>query len=291
MYDMAAYFSNGKGEKMTNNRKIIRALLIISGMQFFIGLSVLITAIIKITDRINDIIFLVAAMMIFSSILSIFVLYTFYQKQNNNLEESMKNLEELNTKLRAQRHDYLNHLQVIYGLMELEEYEEAKKYMQPVFKDIMKVSKALKTKQPAVNALLQAKMEAAEKENIDFYMEIRSDLKYINMEPWDLCKILGNLIDNAITALSKKEEDKKIHIEIWEDKINYFFCIYNNGPEIPKEHLELIFKQGFTTKKEEGHGMGLAIISRILKENGGKISVSSNENKTSFEVEIKKTTF
>ena len=276
---------------MVNNRKIIRALLIISGLQFFIGIGVLIAAIMKLTDWVNDVIVIVAAMMIFSSMVSIFVLYAFYQKQNNNLEESMKNLEELNTKLRSQRHDYLNHLQVIYGLMELEEYEEAKKYMQPVFKDIMKVSKALKTKQPAVNALLQAKMEAAEKEKIDFFMEIRSDLKDISMEPWDLCKILGNLIDNGMTALLKKDEDRQIHVEIWEDKLKYFFCIYNNGPEIPREHLELIFKQGFTTKKEEGHGMGLAIISRILKENGGKITVSSNENKTSFEVEVKKVTF
>lgn len=287
---MAAYFEI-RMRKMVNNRKIIRALLVISGLQFFIGISVLVAAIIKITDRMNDVIFFVVAMMICSSVLSIFVLYAFYQKQNNNLEESMKNLEELNTKLRAQRHDYLNHLQVIYGLMELEEYEEAKKYMQPVFKDIMKVSKALKTKQPAVNALLQAKMEAAEKENIDFFMEIRSDLKDISIKPWDLCKILGNLIDNGMTALSEKEENRQLHVEIWEDKYSYFFCIYNNGPEIPKEHMELIFKQGFTTKKEEGHGMGLAIISQIIKENGGKISVSSNENKTSFEVEVKKVTF
>lgn len=273
---------------MVNNRKIIRALLVISGMQLLIGISVFMAAIVKTTDRLNDVILFVVVMMICSSALSIFVLYAFYQKQNNNLEESMKNLEELNTKLRAQRHDYLNHMQVIYGLMELEEYGEAKKYMQPVFKDIMKVSKALKTKQPAVNALLQAKMEAVEKEDIDFFMEIRSDLKDIAIEPWDLCKILGNLIDNGMTALSKKEGDRQLHVEIWEDKLNYFFCIYNNGPEIPKEHLEMIFKQGFTTKKEEGHGMGLAIISRILKENDGKINVSTNKDRTSFEVELKK---
>lgn len=280
---------------MNYNRKIIRALLIISGMQFLVGISVLVMAGIKLIGEVNGIIFISVGIMIVSSIVSILVLYFFYGSQNSNLEESMKNLEELNTKLRAQRHDYLNHLQVIYGLLELEEYEEAKKYMQPVFKDIMKVSKALKKKQPAVNALLQAKTEAAEKEGIDFYMEIRSDLKNISkgnnsMEPWDLCKILGNLIDNGITALKEKEGEKQLHVEIWEDKTDYFFNIYNNGPMIPKENLELIFKQGFTTKKEEGHGMGLAIISRILKENNGSIKVSSNENKTSFQVKIKKMT-
>lgn len=276
---------------MINNKKIVRSLLIISSMQFLVGIFVLIVAVVRLFGEVNSLIFITAGTMICSSIVSIFVLYAFYQNQNNNLEESMKNLEELNTKLRAQRHDYLNHIQVIYGLLELEEYDEAKKYMAPVFKDIMKLSKALKTKQPAVNALLQAKMEAVEKEDIDFYLEIRSDLKSISMEPWDLCKILANLIDNGITALSEKEAEKQLHVEIWEDKEKYYFCIYNNGPAIPKENMENIFKQGFTTKKEEGHGMGLAIISRILKENNGKITASSKEDKTSFQVEIPKMTF
>lgn len=275
---------------MNTNKKIIKTLVIISGIQFLIEIYVLILAVIRKSGEINNLIFICVGIMIFSSIVSFFVLYLFYRNQNSNLEESMKNLEELNTKLRAQRHDYLNHIQVIYGLMELEEYEEAKKYIQPVFKDIMKVSKALKTKQPAVNALLQAKMEATEREKIDFYMEIRSDLKDISMEPWDLCKILANLIDNAITALKEKEGEKQLHVEIWEEKEVYYFNIYNNGPMIPKENMELIFKQGFTTKKENGHGMGLSIISRILKENDGKITVSSKENKTSFQVEIKKVT-
>lgn len=276
---------------MINNKKIIRALLIISGMQFFIGIFIFVIAVVRLFGEVNNLIFITAGTMICSSVVSIFVLYAFYQHQNNNLEESMKNLEELNTKLRSQRHDYLNHIQVIYGLLELEEYEEAKKYMAPVFKDIMKLSKALKTKQPAVNALLQAKMESAEKESIDFYLEIRSDLKSISIEPWDLCKILANLIDNGITALSEKEKERQLHVEIWEDKEKYYFCIYNNGPVIPKEHMENIFKQGFTTKKEEGHGMGLAIINRILKENNGNIIVFSKEDKTSFQVEIPKMTF
>ncbi len=275
---------------MNYNKKIIRALLIISGIQFLVEISVLVMAGIKLTGEVNEIVFISVGIMIFSSIVLFLVLYLFYGNQNNNLEESMKNLEELNTKLRAQRHDYLNHLQVIYGLMELEEYEEAKKYMQPVFKDIMKVSKALKTKQPAVNALLQAKMEAAEKEEIDFYMEIRSDLKAIAIEPWDLCKILGNLIDNGITALKEKEGERQLHVEMWEDREKYYFDIYNNGPMIPKENRELIFRQGFTTKKEEGHGMGLSIISRIIKENDGKITLFSDEKRTSFQVEIKKVT-
>jgi sensor histidine kinase regulating citrate/malate metabolism len=191
--------------------------------------------------------------------------------------------------LREQRHDYLNHFQVIYGLMELKDYEEAKKYLDPVFKDIMKVSKALKTAQPAVNALLQAKLEVAEKRDIDLFLEVRSDLKNLSIEPWNLCKVLANVIDNSITAVSMVEKERSIYLEIGEDNSSYTFRIYNNGPMIPGNHLEEIFKQGFTTKKEQGHGMGLYIVSKMVREVGGSIKVTSNKEKTCFDIEIPKT--
>jgi sensor histidine kinase regulating citrate/malate metabolism len=172
--------------------------------------------------------------------------------------------------------------------MELKEYEEAKNYLDPVFKDIMKVSKALKTAQPAVNALLQAKLQAAEKNNIDMYLEVRSDLKNIAIEPWNLCKVLANIIDNAINALAEIPREKNLYLEIGETKENYTFEIYNNGPQIPENQLEDIFEQGFTTKKEQGHGIGLFIVSRIVKEAGGTVSVTSTPERTCFTIEIPK---
>ena len=204
------------------------------------------------------------------------------------LQESLKNLEQLNFELRAARHDYLNHLQVVYGLLELEEYEDLKKYLTPVYKGIMKTGKALKTSKPALNALLKAKMEEAEGKEIDVYVEVKSDLQKLPVEDWQLCKVLSNLIDNAMTALSEKREERKLEIDINEDRENYLFTISNNGTAIPKEHLENIFKRGFSTKKESGHGMGLAIVSDIVKENRGNISVSSTAERTSFAVSFQK---
>ena len=66
-------------------------------------------------------------------------------------------------------------MQVVYGLLELEEYEEAVKYLRPVYADIAKVGKALKTSKPAVNALLSSKMEKAEKQEIQLFVEVSSD--------------------------------------------------------------------------------------------------------------------
>jgi sensor histidine kinase regulating citrate/malate metabolism len=172
--------------------------------------------------------------------------------------------------------------------MELGEYEEAKHYIDPVFKDILKVSKALKTSQPAVNALLQSKIEAAEQKKIDLFLEIRSDLKDLPIEAWNLCKVLANIIDNGMSALAGVEQEKNLYVVIGEDVDGYTFEISNNGPEIPKNHQEDIFKQGFSTKKEEEHGMGLYIVARIVKEAGGTVYVTSDASKTSFYVRLPK---
>lgn len=273
-----------------NIKKIVATLLMINVLQFIIGLSVWIAAGSSILGEVNIYIYLAVGLMLFSSLITILGLYFASRYKNENLEDSIKDLESLNTTLRAQRHDFLNHLQVIYGLMELKEYEEAKKYLDPVFKDIIKVSKALKTAQPAVNALLQAKLEVAEKKGIDLFLEIRSDLKNISIEPWNLCKVLANIIDNSITALSEANtiKEKRIHLEIGEDSETYSFLIYNNGPVIPEGQLEEIFKQGFTTKREQGHGMGLFIVSKIVKEAGGTVRVDSKRDKTCFEIKILK---
>lgn len=271
-----------------NIKKAAAALLLINVLQFILGLALWILTGRTIKQEISVYLSVSIGLMLLSSLITIFGLYFAVRYKNDDFTDTIKNLEELNTKLRAQRHDYINHFQVIYGLLELEEYEEAKKYIEPVFKDIMKISKALKTVQPAVNALLQAKMEAAEQKKIHFYLEIRSDLKAIPMEAWNLCKVLANLIDNSITALSDVTYEKRIQVEIAEDLNHYLFLIRNNGPEIPEDRRADIFKKGYTTKKGEEHGMGLYIVSRIVQEAGGLVQVDSNIHWTSFRIRLPK---
>ena len=167
-------------------------------------------------------------------------------------------------------------------MLELKEYEELYSYLSPVYKNIQKTGKALKTSKPAINALLKAKMDEAESRNIDFYIEVKTDLKNLKVEDWELCKVISNLIDNAITALENKEINKKIWIDMTEDRDYYLFSVSNNGPAIMSHMQEEIFKQGVTTKKESGHGMGLFIVGNVIKEYKGNISLSSTEEETRF---------
>lgn len=237
----------------------------------------------------NLIIYIIAMSIGVSSVTTGITFYSLlFRKGSNNLIATIKQLEELNRTLRVQRHDYLNHIQVIYTLMELEEYEEAREYIEPVYKDIVRVSKALKTSRPAVNALLQAKIQTAEQNGIEMELEIKSDLKNLTMEPWEFCRVIGNIIDNGIFALKLKTDNRYMFIEFSEDLDNIRINIFNNGPTISKEIINKIFDEGFTTKGGKGTGMGLAIVKELVEDFNGSINVCSNENRTSFEIMIPK---
>lgn len=237
----------------------------------------------------NFIIYVIAISIAINSIITGITFYNLlFKKGSNNLIDTVKYLEDFNKILRTQRHDYLNHIQVIYSLMELEEFEEARKYIEPVYKDIVKVSKALKTSKPAVNALLQAKLQMAEKNHIDMELEIKSDLKYLNMEPWEFCRVIGNIIDNGIFALKLKSDNRYMLVEFSEDLQNIRINISNNGDSIPTEIINDIFKEGFTTKNDKGDGMGLTIVKEIVENFSGTVTVTSNDIMTSFEIILPK---
>jgi len=208
--------------------------------------------------------------------------------QSEMLAEAYGQLEDLNGTLRAQRHDFMNHLQVVFGLVEMREYGEAQDYIERVYGDIQLVGRALKTASPAVNALLAAKMADCEEKGIDMEVVIRSAWHGMPIAGWEMCRILGNLIDNAVDALEDRSlPRRKLLVEVGEDLHDYRFAVSNTGPEIPEHIRASIFERGFTTKRA-GRGMGLSIVREILGENGGDIAVRSGETGTSFAGRIPK---
>ena len=122
--------------------------------------------------------------------------------QSEMLEDAYTQLEDLNGTLRAQRHDFKNHLQVVFGLIEMGEYKEAQDYIERVYGDVQLVSRALKTASPAVNALLAAKAADCEERGIRMEVRIRSAWQGLALPGWEMCRVLGNLIDNAIDAMA-----------------------------------------------------------------------------------------
>lgn len=234
------------------------------------------------------VILIVAVVLLLGCVAALNAAYGHIRKNYEDLAKSYHEIEDLNAALRSQRHDQLNHLQVVYGMMELEEYEEMKNYLRPIYKECQKTGKALKTSRPAINALLMAKGMEAESRRTDFYVEVKTGLKGLKIPDWELCKVLSNLIDNALTALEEKPDDRVLRVDMNESREAFIFEIANNGPEIPADMINVIFKQGVTTKKDNGHGMGLAIVRKTLSEYDGEVNCESGPEETVFTVKIKK---
>ena len=204
--------------------------------------------------------------------------------QLDDMDDTIDAMSQFNNTLRAQRHDFLNHLQVVYSLIEMEEYQEANDYIEQVYGRITSVSRVVKTANPAVNALLMVKTAACEKTGVPVEVSITSKWETLEnaMPDWEMCKVLSNLIDNAIDAMERVPEgQRRLVIALGENVKQYTFLVENTGEMIPETVRERIFIPGFTTKGE-GHGMGLHIVRRTLQERGGDIQVESDDKHTVF---------
>ncbi|MDY4517410.1 MAG: Spo0B domain-containing protein [Candidatus Spyradocola sp.] len=201
-------------------------------------------------------------------------------QQNEMMADAMDQLDDLNIQLRKQRHDFLNHLQVVYSLVDMKENDEAVRYIETVYGQMRRLSAGMKTDKPAVNALLQAKLAQAEDKGVRLQLEVTSPLTDLPVNDWELCRVLGNLIDNGMDAMEGMVHPE-MKVELYEDLKSYGLRVSNNGPEIPAANRQRIFNTGFTTKAA-GHGLGLSIVKEILEDAGGGISLESDAQRTAF---------
>lgn len=201
----------------------------------------------------------------------------------HELKTTNDQMDALNLQLRAQRHDFLNHIQVVYSLLEMGEGGEAADYLERIYSQLRTVSKVMRTKVTAFNALLQVKNAACEERGIALELDIRTALEGLPVPPWEICCIMGNLMDNAMDALTGVENGR-IRLEVRESLRHFTFAITNNGPAVPDSLRQSIFEPGVSTKGE-GRGMGLSIVQKTLAEFGGTIELLAGDE-TCFLVTI-----
>ncbi|HOV13261.1 MAG TPA: response regulator [Spirochaetota bacterium] len=127
--------------------------------------------------------------------------------------------------------------------------------------------------------------------NITLISHLDKNISKILYSEVQLQQIIVNLIENAINAsnLSKKET-KFIKIETVEKQNHIILIISDNALGIPEENLEKIFDPFFSTyQKKDGMGMGLFVVSNILKSFNSLIEVYNNEDGgASFKITISK---
>lgn len=126
-----------------------------------------------------------------------------------------------------------------------------------------------------------------EKKNIEFDIEM-DDTDYVGNEGL-VHHIWDNVIGNAI-KFSPDGGEIKIRLDNLSDRI--VFSISDQGPGIDpdsQKHIFDKFYQSDTSHKQEGHGLGLALVKKILDLEEGEITVQNNDgNGCTFTVTLKK---
>lgn len=283
----------GLSKQRINLKKISGYAIFINSLQIIAALLVALLSLLRGDNAFNGrleqmTLSVMALIVIFGAVLDIRDAFSARRigDESDMLEQAYDQLSVLNGTLRAQRHDFMNHLQVVFSLMELEDYDDARGYIEKVYGDIQRVSRTLKTAIPAVNALLASKLSECEERGVTATLTIGSSYQDMPIPDWELCRVFSNLIDNALDAL-KDREYGELRIQTGETLHDFFFTISNNGPAIPQTLAEHIFQQGFSTKGS-GRGMGLSITQGILTAHGGKLALASDEGETVFSGTIPK---
>lgn len=171
--------------------------------------------------------------------------------------------------------DYLNILSVLKETY-LEGVHERKLRM----RDIIEIEKS------NMQNLIRTKgypIEISVKIRTDFYVE-----QYFKM-----LSVVRNLILNAVEAIGEK--GGKISVTLRKTEQSYILKVRDNGPGIPKENLETIFYEFFSTKfdRETGdvqRGIGLSLVKDYVENYfAGTITCESRESEyTEFTVTIKR---
>lgn len=129
--------------------------------------------------------------------------------------------------------------------------------------------------------------------------EVLADLKNIkinienNTNETMICDLkwqteaISNIIKNAI---EHSKEDSIIDINLESNKIYNEISITNYDAYIDEEDQKHLFERFYKAKnsKEESVGIGLALSKSIIEKNNGKISVSSDKEKTTFTIKYSK---
>ena len=101
-----------------------------------------------------------------------------------------------------------------------------------------------------------------------------------------IAQLFSNLLGNA---LSYSPQDSTIEITAVTNAEEFTLCVANPGKKIPDATLERLFQpfsRGGVESNQKGLGLGLFISSEIAKAHGGKLEVSSDEERTCFKLTL-----
>jgi two-component system CitB family sensor kinase len=168
-------------------------------------------------------------------------------------------------------------MHTLLGLLELEMYDDAVEFVGEVVGDHRVTAEQVteKIQDPLLAALLVGKATVAAERGVALWVSDRTLLPDRLVDPRGLVTILGNLVDNALDAVAATPH-ARVEVELRAEGRTAVLRVRDTGPGIPPDQRDMIFTEGWSTKKPPAHGkrgIGLSLVRRLAERQGGSVSV------------------
>ena len=196
------------------------------------------------------------------------------------LERELGSFRSTAQLLRAQTHEFANQLHTISGLIQIGEYDEVVRFVDAVTerRHSLDVLVNSRVQDPAVAALLMAKASIASERRVELRISEETSLGRLQPEDSvDVATVVGNLVDNALDAVSGGQTGQWVSIAIRHDAASVEIAVSDSGPGVSPEVAAEVFTHGFTTKAATSgeRGIGLALTRLVCQRRGGEVQVGS----------------
>jgi two-component system CitB family sensor kinase len=208
------------------------------------------------------------------------------------LSGELQTMRTLSDALRSQTHEFSNRLHTIVALIELGRPESALEFAANELDSGQDLADQLlgAIDEPVLAALLLGKSAQANERGIDLRVDVDSTVGHLDLPANDLVTIVGNLIDNAMDAVSRAidglpsaTQTPRVILTVSRPEphsSDVVIRVADNGPGVPDTNR--IFQRGYTTKTvtdrlhDGGRGVGLALVGQTVRRLGGTITVESD---------------
>lgn len=191
------------------------------------------------------------------------------QKANLYKQNIISSNSQIET-IKLLKHDMKNNILCIDALIEEENYDEAHNICHSLTNKYTSIGTIVNTENYLLNAVLNVEIEKAKSYEIPIKLSITNDLKMFKNSS-DIISLIGNILDNAISYLSKnKVKNNEINFSTgYEGSYSIIKCRNNIFDSV------LFNNPSLKTDKEDkdNHGKGITIINSIAHKYNGDVII------------------